>query len=694
MNALKLRTKILFCSVGLLLTAMLAACGGDQGRGPILGLPAAELVSVTVAPATASVPIGAPQQFTATASYADGASRDVTTSSAWSTDSAGVASVNASSGMATGVAGGVAGIGATFGGKSGAAALTVTPETLVSLAIGPLNRSIAIDGRLQFQAMGTFTDGTTRDITAASTFSSATPAFASMLADGSATGVAAGTSVVSVRSGALSASTNLSVTSATLISLDVTPANGSIAAGATMQFTATATYSDASTSDVTRYSAWSSAAGNVASVASPSGLATGVAQGTAPITASFAGKSATRTLTVTSATVVSLALAPANASIPVGGVQQFMATATYSDGSSGDVTASSAWNSASTAVATVLQNGAAHGVAGGNAVITATFRGKSATQTLTVRGATLSAIAVTPAGVAIAVGDTRQFIATASYSDGSTGNVTASSSWTSGKLVVATVNNATGVVTGRSGGSALITATYKGQSAAQTLTVDPAAGPAAVPLGGAGNFAILSKSGITDVPSSAISGNVGTSPISGAFIGITCAEVSGVIYAVDAAGPACAVADPVLLTAAIGDMQTAYTDAAGRPAGVGPFLNVGAGTVANQTLVAGTYTWGSNVTIPTNLILNGGPDDVWIFQITGKLDISPNMRVMLSGGAQARNIFWQVTGAVTLDTNSHVEGNVLAQTNIAMLTGASINGRLLAQTAATLQQNVVVMPVP
>ena len=220
-------------------------------------------------------------------------------------------------------------------------------------------------------------------------------------------------------------------------------------------------------------------------------------------------------------------------------------------------------------------------------------------------------------------------------------------------------------------------------------------GPPPVDLGLAENFADLTKAGITDVPSSAITGSIGASPISGAAIGVTCAEVTGTIYSVDAAGPApCAVIDPVMLTTAISNLETAYTDAAGRPAGVGPNLNLGGGTVAGQTLVPGTYTWGSNVTITTNLTLNGGPNDVWIFQITGTLDLSSNMKILLTGGALPKNIFWQVAGAVTLFPGSHFEGNILAQTNIAMQTGASINGRLLAQTGVSLDHNVIIIPAP
>lgn len=201
---------------------------------------------------------------------------------------------------------------------------------------------------------------------------------------------------------------------------------------------------------------------------------------------------------------------------------------------------------------------------------------------------------------------------------------------------------------------------------------------------------ILSKTGITNVPTSAITGNIGTSPITGAAItGLDCVEVTGLVYTVDATGPACKVTDATLLTTAVLDMQAAYTNAAGQPAGVGSFLNVGAGTLTGLTLVPGTYTWGSTVTIPTDLTLSGGANDVWIFQITGTLDLAANKNILLSGGAQAKNIFWVVADAVTLGAGSHFEGTILAQTNIAMITGASINGRMLAQTAVTLQSNIV-----
>jgi hypothetical protein len=211
-----------------------------------------------------------------------------------------------------------------------------------------------------------------------------------------------------------------------------------------------------------------------------------------------------------------------------------------------------------------------------------------------------------------------------------------------------------------------------------------------VNLGAAASFAILSKAGITDVPSSIITGNVGTSPISGAYLGVTCPEVTGTIFSVDAAGPACRVTDPAGLTAAVSDEETAYTDAAGRtnPAAV----NLGAGQIGGLTMAPGLYKWTSNVGISTDVTLAGGPNDVWIFQISGSLSQASATKVILSGGAQAKNVFWQTAGSVAIGTSAHSEGTILSKTMIAMNTGASTNGRLLAQTAVTLQKNTVTIP--
>ena len=216
-------------------------------------------------------------------------------------------------------------------------------------------------------------------------------------------------------------------------------------------------------------------------------------------------------------------------------------------------------------------------------------------------------------------------------------------------------------------------------------------GPVPVYLGTAGDFVILTKSGITDVPASKVIGNIGTSPISGAADLLSCSEVTGRVYSVDAAGPApCSVTDPARLTVAVLDMQTAYTDAAGRSKP--DFTEYGAGNIGGKTLVAGLYKWGTDVIAPTDVTLSGGPNDVWIFQIAGKLIVSNGVAVHLTGGALAKNVFWQVASLASLGTTSHFEGIILSKTMISVQTHASVNGRLYAQTAVTLQMNAVTAP--
>ncbi|WP_206085851.1 ice-binding family protein [Massilia polaris] len=217
---------------------------------------------------------------------------------------------------------------------------------------------------------------------------------------------------------------------------------------------------------------------------------------------------------------------------------------------------------------------------------------------------------------------------------------------------------------------------------------------APVKLGSAGTFALLSKTGITDVYASVITGDVGASPITGAAIGLTCGEIAaGILYTVDAAGPLpCSVTAATLLTSAVSDMEAAYTDAAGRV--LPDFTELGSGEIGGRTLVPGLYKWGIDVKISTDVTLAGGPTDVWIFQVSGGVHQASATRVTLTGGALAKNVFWQSAGAVSIGTTAHFEGVMLAKTLVAVKTGASVNGRVLAQTAVTLEKNTVTQPAP
>jgi hypothetical protein len=224
-------------------------------------------------------------------------------------------------------------------------------------------------------------------------------------------------------------------------------------------------------------------------------------------------------------------------------------------------------------------------------------------------------------------------------------------------------------------------------------------GPAPVVLGTAGDFVILAKSGIDTVPNSVVTGDIGVSPIdSTAITGFsltldagttfsTSAQVTGRVFAADYTPPT-----PANMTMAISDMETAYTDAAGRP--TPDVTELGAGDIGGLTLVPGLYKWGTGVSISTDVTLSGGPNDVWIFQIAGGITQASATSVILTGGALPKNIFWQTFGAVALDATAHFEGIILSQTEIALATGASINGRLLSQTAVTLDQSTVTQPAP
>ena len=228
-------------------------------------------------------------------------------------------------------------------------------------------------------------------------------------------------------------------------------------------------------------------------------------------------------------------------------------------------------------------------------------------------------------------------------------------------------------------------------------TTTPAAGPKAVNLGTAGTFVVLSKTGITTTGTTAIVGDIGVSPIvatSMTGFGLIADStntfsksslVSGKIYAADYFAPT-----PAKLTAAISDMQTAFTDAAGR---LSPdFTELGAGDISGKTLLPGLYKWNTGVSITNGVTLAGGPNDVWIFQIAGDLAVNNGAKITLIGGAQAKNIFWQVSGKATLGTAADVKGIILSQTLISMNTGATLSGRALAQTAVTLIANTITAP--
>jgi len=251
------------------------------------------------------------------------------------------------------------------------------------------------------------------------------------------------------------------------------------------------------------------------------------------------------------------------------------------------------------------------------------------------------------------------------------------------------------VVSVMSTGSALATATAP----------RAAASPAPVNLGTADNFAVLAKTGISTSGSVAIVGNLGVSPNYAASItgfGLymdpsnafaTSALVIGNVYAADFAAPT-----PTALGIAVADMELAFNTANSTVNGTGlaDFTDIG-GDLGGMILAPGIYNW----TLPTqdviisasNLTLNGTNTitDVWIFQIGGNFDINPAMQVILANGTLAKNVFWVIGGITTLGTTSVMKGIILSKGNIAMYTGATLNGRALSQGEVTLDSNTIIV---
>jgi hypothetical protein len=217
----------------------------------------------------------------------------------------------------------------------------------------------------------------------------------------------------------------------------------------------------------------------------------------------------------------------------------------------------------------------------------------------------------------------------------------------------------------------------------------------AVELGTAGNYVILANSAINNSPTSAFTGDLGLSPMAESFITgfsqspetghSTSDQVTGRIYAADMADPT-----PSNLTTAVENMITAYDEAAGRTAP--DFVELYTGEIGSKTLTPGLYKWSNTVLITDDVIFSGDENDVWILQVAENITMGSDVNIILSGGAQARNIFWQVAGEVTIGTNSHFEGIILSMTGVTLNTSASFNGRIFAQTAAIFDTNTVVEP--
>ncbi|HEX4783190.1 MAG TPA: Ig-like domain-containing protein [Candidatus Sulfotelmatobacter sp.] len=428
---------------------------------------ASNLASIAISPAASSVAVNTSQQFTATGTYSDGSSADLTALVAWTSSSTATATI-ASDGAVAAVAPGTTNISASFAGVSQSTTLTVTAPTMVSIAVTPVGLTLGIGINQQFVATATYSDGSSADLVSGVTWTSSSTTVATVNSSGLAATLAAGSTTIAATVGSFTDTSTLTVVAAHLTSIFVTPAIPSIALGTTQLFTAVGNFDDGSTQWLQSVT-WSSSSSSVATVDS-TGLATSVGMGSTTITASSGSVSGTASLTVTGASLISIAITPVNSTMAVGTTKQFTATGTFSDSSTQDVSGSAVWTSSNPAAATINGQGLLTSVATGSSTIKAIFGGVRGSTGLTVSSAYLVSITVNPPNPRIARGTSIKFSASGTFSDGSTASNLSGVSWKSSKPSVASLRGS-GLAHGKKGGTATISATASGVTGSTTLTV-------------------------------------------------------------------------------------------------------------------------------------------------------------------------------------------------------------------------------
>jgi len=436
-------------------TVLITATSGSVSNSAKLAIKSASVTvsSVAVTPAAATIGFLNQQQLTATATFSDGSTQDVTNLASWSASPLFVTN----SGLAIGTSVGTYTVTASFG----AAPPPMTPPTLtvdlsnlVSVSISPASPIIANQTQLTFSAIGSFNDGSTRDVSSLVTnWSSSDGTIAENFGTtpGDFKGKGAGPATITATIGTFTPSTTLTVTDATLQSIAVSPANASVADTTKLNYTATGSFSDGSTEDLTTQLTWSVQGNTGAASVNSKGLLTGSSPGSITVTTSspstLGSISGSTGATVTPATLQTIAVTPATAFIPPGVTFAFSAIGTFSDGSTQDVSAQAVWTSDFENVTTV-KSAVATGQGVGQSTITAKLGAISGTAELMVVLPQQVSLTVGPTTVQVAAGSSTQLNATGTFIDGTKQDFTALVNWSSSNSTAATVGYQTGLVSG------------------------------------------------------------------------------------------------------------------------------------------------------------------------------------------------------------------------------------------------------
>ena len=449
-------------------TNITATVNGISGTAT-LKVTAAVVTAIQVTPPNPSIAVGTAEQFTATAYFSDGTTQDVTLTATWASSVPDKANVSPT-GLATGVVPGQTSITASFGGESGQTNLMVTPAVITSITVTPPTPSIASGTNQQFIATANFSDGTTQDVTALASWTSSLPDKATVSSTGLAIGVDAGQTAITTTVSGISGTATLTVTPAVVTTIHVTPPDASIAAGTTQQFAATANFSDGSNQDVTSTASWTSSDPGKATI-NAAGLGPAVAPGDTTITATFDGEIGQATLSVTSAVITSISVAPQSAQVIEEGKQQFAATAHLSDGTTQDVTNIAYWISESLNVATISSTGLATGIDPGNSQIKATIGTTSGSTNLEVLALALLSLEIAPADQVVGLGRQLSYTSNGHFNDTSTRNISSQTNFTSLTPLLASFQD--NILTGLSEGLLTVQGSSEGKTDQTQVRVVP-----------------------------------------------------------------------------------------------------------------------------------------------------------------------------------------------------------------------------
>ncbi|MBC7093365.1 Ig-like domain-containing protein [Candidatus Bipolaricaulota bacterium] len=424
--------------------------------------------SISVEPASVSIPAGRTQQLRVVAHYSDGSARDVTDQASYQSENSSVAAVSGT-GLVKGISEGSTNVVVAYEGKTAAVPVVVGAAELESIDVEPASVSLPAGRTQQLSVTAHYSDGSTRDVTGQASYRSDNASVAAVSSSGLVTGLSQGTASVTVSFGGRSVSVPVAVGTPVAESLSVKPAEVSLPAGRTQQLSVTAHYSDGSARDVTNLASYQAGSASVATVSS-AGLVKGVSQGTTTLTVSFEGRSASVPVTVTAPVLERISVSPDQLNVAAGKTGQLAVRAFYSDGSAEDVTARASYRSEDPSVAEVSGTGLVTGRAQGSTKVLVSFGGMTAVARVLVSEAVLESLSVEPASVNIPAGRTQQLTVTACYSDGTVKDVTGASSYQTSSRSVAAVSSS-GEVTGVSKGSAEVTVMFGGRTASVPVTV-------------------------------------------------------------------------------------------------------------------------------------------------------------------------------------------------------------------------------